>query len=91
MEFINEVKALLLKCLENTSDSRAIYIYELQNKIWNDELVKDKELNEIISTLAYDLDFYEPDEELRKEDPSYYGDERFEEIIKIALEKLKEC
>jgi hypothetical protein len=48
-----------------------------------------KEENEMLSALAYDLDFYEPDEALRKQEPSYYGDERLEAEIKSVLRKLK--
>jgi len=34
------------------------------------------------------LDYYEPDPDLRREDPSFYGDERVEAEVKEALEKL---
>jgi hypothetical protein len=62
-------------------------IKEFQDEVWNDESIQ---LNEILLELAYDLDFYEPNEEWRKEDPSYYGDDRLEEVIKTAIQKLKE-
>lgn len=60
-----------------------------QNEIWNDESIQDETLNEILSELAYDLDFYEPNEEWRREDPSYYGEDRLEEILKNAILKLQ--
>ncbi len=59
-------------------------IKKFQELIWNDE-----NANEILSELAYDLDFYEPNEEWRKEDPSYYGDVQLEALIKQALHKLR--
>jgi hypothetical protein len=44
----------------------------------------------ILSELALDLEYYEPDPRIRSEDSSYYGDERAEEEIKAALKSLKE-
>lgn len=63
--------------------NRMKLINEFQELIWNESSP-----NEILSELAYDLDFYEPDPELRKEDSSYYGDERLEEEIKSTLYKI---
>lgn len=45
---------------------------------------------DILSTLAYDLDYYEPDAGFRKESPSFYGDDRLEEEIKQALRQLEQ-
>jgi hypothetical protein len=58
-------------------------INEFQHIVWDDE-----NCDELYADLALDLDFYEPDEKLRKEDPSYYGDERLEKEIRSVLEKL---
>jgi len=44
---------------------------------------------DIFDEIAYDLDYYEPDERLRREDLSFYGDDRLEIEIKSALEKLR--
>lgn len=65
-------------------------IKEFQDEVWNDESIQDETLNEILSQLAYDLDFYEPNEEWRKESLSYYGDDRLEEVVKSAIQKLQE-
>lgn len=72
------------KILTEKLDRRRL-ISEFQELIWNNE-----NLNEILSELAYDLDFYEPNEEWRKEAPSYYGDDRLEVVIKTAIQKLQE-
>jgi hypothetical protein len=64
--------------------NRKQLISEFQELIWNDE-----NANELLSELAYDLDFYEPNEEWRKEDSGYYGDEKLENEIKSAIQKLK--
>lgn len=75
---------ILEKILTDKSDRKRL-ISEFQEIIWNDEIA-----NEILSELAYDLDFYEPNEECQKESLSYYGDDRLEEIVKTAIQKLQE-
>jgi len=75
----------ILEQILQDKQNRSMLIKEFQELIWNDE-----NANEILSELAYDLDFYEPNEEWRKEDPSYYGDDRLEEEIQAAIQKLKE-
>lgn len=82
---IKPIKSLeVLKKILNDKLHREQLIKEFQDRIWNDE-----NPNEILSELAYDLDFYEPNEELRKEDASYYGDERLEELLKLVILKFE--
>lgn len=69
---------------------RVQLIKQFQEQIWNGHDRKNERETAILSELAYDLDLYEPDETLRNEDSSYYGDERLEEEIKAALLRLKE-
>jgi hypothetical protein len=88
---------ILLKMILNESNSkiRLDIISKFQNEIWNKN-ERDKEtdvdegngISEILSELAIDLDYYEPNTEWRKEDPSYYGDEKLEEEIRSALNKI---
>lgn len=87
---ITEIIDNLNKILEETEPAKTELIKSLQNKIWYDESIKDDTLNEILTELSYDLDFYEPNEEWRREDISYYGSKRLEEVLKFALYKLKE-
>lgn len=63
-------------------NNRVRLIKEFQEIIFNDE-----NASEVLSELAHDLDFYQPDEELRKESNSYYGDEKLEREIEEALKK----
>ena len=65
--------------------NRKELVKQFQEQVWNNQITR----NEILLDLAYDLDFYEPDSALRSGDPSYYGDEKLEEEVKLALEKLK--
>lgn len=43
----------------------------------------------VLRDLAYDLDFFEPEREVRSEDGTLYGHERAEREIREALEKLR--
>jgi hypothetical protein len=42
----------------------------------------------VLRDLAYDLAYYEPDPVLRREDSSFYGDDRARTEIREALQKL---
>lgn len=85
-----ELIQLLQVVLDAEQPIKQKLIKEFQDEVWNDESIQDENLNEILSELAYDLDFYEPNEEWRKEDLSYYGNDRLEEVIKTAIQKLQE-
>jgi hypothetical protein len=43
---------------------------------------------DVFTQLAQDLDYYEPDAMMRREDPTFYGDERVADEIREALGKL---
>lgn len=85
-----ELIQFLQVILETEHPIRQKLIKQFQDEVWNDESIQDETLNEILSELAYDFDFYEPNEEWKKEDPSYYGDDRLEVVIKTAIQKLQE-
>lgn len=74
----------ILKKILTEKLNRKLLIKQFQEQVWNNE-----NGNETLSELAYDLDFYEPDEILRKQDSVYYGDERLEKEIIDVLKKLK--
>lgn len=82
---INKLKQII----ESNDLEREKLIKELQEEVWNVESSSNNPASEILSELAYDLDFYEPNEKLRSEDFSYYGDERLREEIASALKKLE--
>lgn len=90
MKSIVEIIESLNKILSESEPVRTELIKSFQNEVWDDESIKNEFLNEILSELAYDLDFYEPNEEWRKEDPSYYGDDRLKKEIRKAIKKLKQ-
>lgn len=45
---------------------------------------------DVLNDLALDLDYYEPDVEKRREDSTFYGDERVTEEIREALGKVNQ-
>lgn len=75
----------ILELILSDKKNRKELIKTFQNQIW-----KDDDANDLLRDLALDLDYYEPDENLRNEDPSYYGDEKLESEILEVLSKLKE-
>ena len=46
-------------------------------------------VQDILTDLAYDLDYYEPDPRARQESPSFYGPRRAAELIEAALSELR--
>ena len=51
--------------------------------------MQNESCKDILLELAYDLEYYEPDENLRKQNPSYFGDEQLIAEIGSVLQKLK--
>ena len=55
----------------------------------SDEFLKlDERMQDILSEFAYDLAFYVTDPTMRKEDPSYFGEERLNQGIAEVIRKL---
>ena len=62
---------------------------QLQREVFNTRGgIEDSEEWSILRDLAYDLDFYEANSKVRREDQSFYGDERAKEEIMAALKDL---
>lgn len=83
------IREVLEKIVRSEGPERERLIKEFQQYIWDDPNDLSVFDTEVLAELAHDLDFYESDENARKEDPSFYGDERLEREIRHALEKLK--
>lgn len=81
---------LLERILSSEKNERQELIFEFQKIYLNENLYSiDEREFEILSELAFDLDFYEPDMNVRKQDPSYYGDDQLEMEVLEAIEKIK--
>jgi hypothetical protein len=83
-ELIKILDQILADCTH-----RKELIKDFQNKIWNDKFVASDEVKNIFKELAYDLDFYEPNPKIRKEDSSFYGDDKLLFEVGKALDKIK--
>jgi hypothetical protein len=68
----------------------AAAIPKLQQEIWAaaDPTEQDPQW-EILRDLAYDLDYYQPNERVRSENKSFFGEERALIEIREALAKLQ--
>jgi hypothetical protein len=84
-----EIIEILNKILLEKEPVRSGLINSFQAEVFNDESIIDEVLEEIVANLAYDLDFYEPNEEGRKESNSFYGSEQLEEIIKKGILQIQ--
>ena len=74
--------------LEKDSEKKGKKVFEFTYLVLNGDTEKD-EIDELLSELALDIDYYEPDPEVRRSEPCYIGDEKLEEEIKSALEKIE--
>lgn len=85
-----EAASRLLNEALATSDRIARYeiIRRLQDFVWTTEAVGTSTQDEIFRLLAHDLDFYEPDSRVRREDTSYFGDERLLDELQGAKAAL---
>lgn len=86
MSIQNLIEILVDAC--QSREKRPRLIAEFQNAVWNMP-EDDSWQSEVLSDLAYDLDFYQPDAVLRAQDASYIDDEQAVLEIKSALEKLQ--
>lgn len=73
-----------------SKSNRKQLVKEFQSLVWNGDINISESINKLLSELAYDLDFYEPDEKLRKETPNYFGDDRLEKEIQNILKQIEE-
>ena len=67
-------------------------VRRFQEAVWNqaEHIVgATREQEEIIRNLAYDLDYFEPNERIRSEDRSFYGEERARNEIAQALRAIE--
>jgi hypothetical protein len=69
---------------------RSEHIKRFQKSVWaTNDLDLDPETARLVRDLAYDLDFFEPDDRVRGQDPAYYGDDRLLDEIRSVLLKLR--
>jgi hypothetical protein len=79
----------LIACLAKEKDKMEA-IKNIQQFVWESEefFTLNEQLQQILSEFAYDLDFYVPDQNMQKEVPSYYGEEKLNQGIADVVKKL---
>jgi len=82
MKSAAEVINVLSKILESGGNFRYELIRYFQGEAWADDSDVDESIDDIVYEIAYDMDFYQPNEAWRKQEPSLYGDERLDEMLK---------
>jgi hypothetical protein len=71
MPYLRDTKILLDKILRTYASERSIVIRQLQDKIWDEPGVQNEEVMSMLTDLASDLNFYEPEERDRDESLGY--------------------
>jgi len=87
--FVNSLNTILDDILSREKNVLK-FINDLNSGI--DDFIDENKFSnvyEILYDLAFDLDNYEPNIEWRQEEPSYYGDEKLEILVKEALGKIE--
>jgi hypothetical protein len=70
------------------SDRDSHDVVEFQGAVLGGKVVESREVLEVLRTLAQDLDNYEADPRVRKEDPSFFGDKDARALCVEALAAL---
>jgi hypothetical protein len=90
MASLDELLGLLAKALREPIARKAT-IARFQTLVWDrKEPAVPPAVDEVLRDLAHDLDFFEADPVVRKEDGVYYGHTRAEEEIRTALRKVRD-
>ena len=85
---LEKLRLLLEKALSDRS-RRVEHVERFQAIVWDAEKLDHRPgVEETLRELAYDLDYYQPNERARAEDSSLYGDDRLEDKIRSALSRL---
>lgn len=91
MASIAEVVESLRDILRATGSEREELVSRVQKVILNDtDLVLDAEAEGILVDLAVNMDYYEPNPEWRRHDPSYFDDARLEEYVKVGIRDIEQ-
>jgi hypothetical protein len=79
----------MLEVILVDSANRERLVRDFQKRIGNNLFTAPEAATKIYADLAYTMENYESDEEVRQEDSSLYGDEKLIKEIEKALIKLK--
>ncbi|MES2110764.1 MAG: hypothetical protein V4577_18545 [Bacteroidota bacterium] len=89
MKSAAEVINVLNRILESDGTARYELIKYFQSEAWADDSDVDESIDDTVYEIAYDMDFYQPNKAWRKQQPSLYGDERLDEMLKEWIYKIE--
>jgi hypothetical protein len=81
----------MLELIIADSTNRERLVRDFQKRTGNNLFTASEDATKIFDDLAYTMENYEPDEEVREEDTSLYSDDRLIKEIEKALIKLKKA
>jgi hypothetical protein len=81
----------MLELIIADTTNREQLVRDFQKQIGNNLFTASEAATKIFDDLAYTMENYEPDEEVREEDSSLFGDDRLIKEIEKALTKLKKA
>lgn len=84
-EFIELIKKILNDERQSKKDDVFTLIEFINNYNHN---TLEEVFSDFLLELSQDLEYYVENPEWRRQDPSYYGDDKLEILIKEALEKI---
>ncbi|MBI3009397.1 MAG: hypothetical protein HYY57_00175 [Candidatus Omnitrophica bacterium] len=87
-----KIQALLnlLLIIRKDPSNRKATVWKFIRKVQEtDPPSEDNAVWELLGDLSVDLDYYEPNEKYRREDASFYGEERLEELIDQAFARFQ--
>lgn len=88
LQILADVQSLLHKIDNSYASQRAAYISELQDKIWDESNAVDEAIQQTVTDVADELNFYESEERDRDEELGYYGDDKLNLLIAKALKSI---
>ena len=81
----------MLELILVDSANRERLVRDFQKRIGNNLFTASEAETKIYAELAYTMENYEPEEDVRQEDQSLYGDDRLIKEIEKAILKLKKA
>ena len=88
---LSEIKEKLLEILnEKPGEIREHLVWKFDNIMFlRDDLDVNDDVEDVLIDLAHELEYYNSDSKMRKENQTFFGDEELELKVKSALQKIE--
>ena len=89
MEKIYQLRNILEKAFKTEGQERCDNINFFLKEVWEDEAITDEKINDLLTDIAYDLEFYEPSNGDWSIDTSiYYDGEKMDRMLDEAIKNI---